>query len=94
MMEKWEAEMLDCDFLKSPHHGSKTSSSVTYLNALTPEIVAVSAGVGNSYGLPKQEILDRYEKINAVIYRTDLQGDLVFVTDGSSIVYDEDYWGE
>ena len=92
ILELWEPEMLDCDFLKSPHHGSKTSSSVAYLNVLTPDIVAVSAGIGNSYGLPKQEILDRYEKIGAEIYRTDILGDLVFVSDGATVYYDEDYW--
>ena len=94
MLETWGSDMLDCDFLKSPHHGSKTSSSVAYLNALTPEIVAVSAGVGNSYGLPKQEILDRYTNVGADIYRTDLQGDLVFITGGETIIYDKDYWGK
>ncbi len=93
MLEKWSPEMLDCDFLKSPHHGSKTSSSVNYLKALTPDIVAISAGVGNSYGLPKQEILDRYDEIGAEIYRTDILGDLVFISDGKTLYYDEDYWG-
>lgn len=93
MIEYWDRELLDCDFLKSPHHGSDTSSSISYLNIITPEIVAISAGIGNSYGLPKQEILDRYEDVNADVYRTDLSGDLVFVSDGATIVYDEDYWG-
>ena len=92
MIETWSAAELDCDFLKSPHHGSKTSSSVSYLNILTPDIVAISAGLGNSYGLPKQEILNRYEAIEADIYRTDLSGDLVFISDGKTITYDEDFW--
>lgn len=87
MLQEFSPYELDCDFLKSGHHGSKTSSGVTFLQTITPEIVAISCGLNNKYNLPKQEILDRYDDVGAVTYRTDFEGDLVYVTDGTTITY-------
>ena len=61
----------DIDVLKVGHHGSNTSSSVEFLNQVLPEISIISVGKDNSYGLPKDKILKRLEKINSKIYRTD-----------------------
>lgn len=87
IMNEFATYELDCDFLKSGHHGSKTSSGVAFLEALTPDIVAISCGAGNKYGLPKSEILERYEDIGAEIHRTDESGSLVYVSDGTTITY-------
>jgi competence protein ComEC len=60
--------------LKSPHHGSRTSSSKDFLAAVAPEAVVISAGKGNSYGVPHPEILERYRAAGARILRTDQNG--------------------
>ena len=73
---------LDCDLLKAGHHGSDTSSSQPFLDAVTPVYAVISCGAGNSYGHPVQEILARYEAMKIGIYRTDLEGSIVFTTTG------------
>lgn len=73
------------DVLKVGHHGSKTSSSQEFLNQTKPKISIIMAGVGNNYGLPKQEILDRLNNIGSKIYRTDENGTITAVSDGNQI---------
>lgn len=75
---------LHSQILKSPHHGSHTSSSARWLEAIAPEVILISAGQGNDYGHPHKEVLARYEKIGAKVYRTDLQGAIMLFTDGQS----------
>ncbi len=60
--------------LKSPHHGSLTSSSEPFLAAVNPKIVIISVGRNNIYGVPHPEVLKKYEKISSLILRTDLDG--------------------
>ena len=74
--------MLDCDLIKVGHHGSDTSSGQAFLNAVTPVYGVISCGKGNTYGHPIQEILLRYEAMNVTIFRTDLEGSIVFTTTG------------
>lgn len=76
-----EASLLDVDILKIPHHGSKTSSSMDFLNAVSPEITLISAGEGNRYHHPTKETLDRIAKTGASIRRTDLEGRIEMVLD-------------
>ncbi len=71
--------------LKSPHHGSNGSSSAAFLEAVSPEIVVVSVGAGNRYGLPHAEILDRYRKAGAAVYRTDLDGAVEISSEGNRL---------
>jgi competence protein ComEC len=61
------------DILKIPHHGSKYSSSVNFLNFLQPRLAVIEVGK-NSYGHPTAEVLSRLAQIGASIYRTDLDG--------------------
>lgn len=76
---------LSSDVLIAGHHGSHTSSSQKFLNAVRPLYVGISCGEGNSYGHPHQEILKRFEKMKCAVLRTDIQGNVVFYTDGESI---------
>ena len=76
---------LDSDVYKIGHHGSKTSSSMYLLNKITPKISVISAGLGNQYGHPHNEVLERLKFINSKVYRTDLQGNIIITTDGGSI---------
>lgn len=72
----------DVDVLKVGHHGSNTSSTEEFLNQVLPEVAIISVGKENSYGLPKEKILKRFEKIGSKIYRTDLDGTIQIVSDG------------
>jgi competence protein ComEC len=60
--------------LKSPHHASDSSSSSRFLKAVNPEIVIISVGKGNRYGLPNNDVLARYSDLGARVYRTDIHG--------------------
>ena len=78
---------LQSDFYKAGHHGSDTSSSDAFLQAVSPKLIAISVGEGNSYGHPVPEMLDAFAAVGATVYRTDLDGSLVFVCDGETITY-------
>ena len=73
------------NLLKVGHHGSNTSSSQNFLNQVKPEYAIIMAGKDNSYGLPKQKILDRLNKIGARIFRTDELGTITVISDGKTI---------
>ncbi len=70
---------------KVGHHGSYTSSTETFLNAVKPQYAVISCGEENDYGHPHTSTLKRLEAVGAQIYRTDTQGTLVFVSDGSTL---------
>lgn len=72
--------------LKAGHHGSGTSSSQAFLDAVGPEITVISAGLDNQYGHPAVDVLDRLEASVGPqnVYRTDLQGTVEFVSDGAT----------
>ncbi|MFC1865275.1 ComEC/Rec2 family competence protein [Chloroflexota bacterium] len=73
----------DVEILKVGHHGSKTASSESFLNFISPEVAVYMAKVDNSYGHPHKETIFALSNINADIYGTDLFGTLVVTTDGS-----------
>lgn len=76
---------LGCDVLKAGHHGSKYATSAAFLDAASPTYVAVSCGADNSYGYPTEAFLDRVQAAGAAVLRTDLDGDLIFLSDGVSV---------
>jgi competence protein ComEC len=78
-------DLLPLVVLKSPHHGSGTSSSAAFLDALRPRVVLVSAGRGNPYGHPRPEVLARYDAVGATVFRTDRDGQIDVSTDGEQI---------
>ncbi|WP_095048626.1 DNA internalization-related competence protein ComEC/Rec2 [Pseudomonas sp. Irchel s3h9] len=61
-------------WLQSPHHGSRSSSSMALLNVLKPESVLISRGHGNSFGHPHPTVLARYRKLGLNIYDSAEQG--------------------
>ncbi|AXY09557.1 S-layer protein [Bacillus thuringiensis LM1212] len=76
---------LKSDILKPGHHGSKTSSSQPFLDAVKPSIAVISAGAGNRYGHPTQETLAKLNAMSVKVYRTDLNGTVIITSDGSNI---------
>jgi len=70
--------------LKSPHHGSKSSSGSAFLNAVDPEAVAVSAGRFNNFGHPSPEVIERYRRRGAEVFRTDEGGAVMIRSNGRS----------
>lgn len=71
------------DILKVGHHGSRTSSSAQFLRAVDPEAAVISAGPGNSYGLPHNITLRKLEYLKVPVYRTDRDGTITITTDGN-----------
>ena len=68
--------------LVAPHHGSRTSSSMAFLEAVGPDKVVISAGWRNRFGFPHDTVLKRYQAIRSRVYRTDEHGAVVLRTDG------------
>ena len=73
------------DVLKVGHHGSRESSSDNFLQALCPSYAVISCGYDNSYGHPHAETLETLEKYNVTCYRSDLNGTIRAVSDGSAV---------
>jgi competence protein ComEC len=65
---------LQADFLKVPHHGSKTSSSRPFLLKVRPKLAFISVGRHNWFHHPDRTVLDRYRSLHATILRTDRDG--------------------
>ena len=78
---------LKADVLKAGHHGSSTSTSDAFLAAVNPDYAVISCGKDNSYGHPHQETMDKLNAADISIFRTDEQGTVVAVSDGSSITW-------
>lgn len=76
---------IKCDVLKVGHHGSDSSSSSNFLKKIEPSYAVISCGLHNSYGHPTDDVLKRLDDRNIDVYRTDLQGTIVFTSDGSNI---------
>ena len=64
------------DVLKAGHHGSRTSSSIEFINEIKPKYSLISVGKNNRYGHPNKEVLDNLD--NSKIYRTDIDGSIMF----------------
>ena len=68
---------IDSDYLKIPHHGSKTSTTEEFLQNTSPLMAFISLGIDNSYGHPHEEVISRLEKRNIKYYRTDELGTIL-----------------
>ncbi len=89
IMERAETEIVELagaelksTVLIAPHHGSKSSSSKLFLDAVQPEYVVISAGSENKFGFPHPAIISRYKQLNYNILRTDNHGAITMLSDG------------
>jgi len=78
-------DAFDTDVLQAGHHGSRTSSSDEFLDAVSPMCVIISCGADNDYGHPHSETLDKYAERDISVYRTDLEDDILILSDGNTV---------
>ena len=67
------------------HHGSRYSTTPSFLSAVNPRIAVISVGASNSYGHPGPETLSRLDKAGVKVYRTDQNGTVVVSTQGKDL---------
>lgn len=84
LVELDSGEQLHAQVLVVGHHGSNTSSTAPFLDAVSPEVAIISAGFNNQYGHPHDEVLQRLRFRAIEVYRTDLDGTIEVRTDGTS----------
>ena len=74
------------DILKCGHHGSRSSTTEDFLDAVSPEYAVISCGIDNSYGHPHKETLEKLNNRNIKILRTDKQGDIIIKVINNEII--------
>lgn len=87
-VEQWliqSGQVLDADLIKAGHHGSATSCSEAFLQAVDPSIAVISCGRNNDHGHPESAVLKRLLARDITVYRTDHDGTVVLTTDGDAI---------
>lgn len=82
-----DKRLLKSDVLKVGHHGSVTSTTQDFLDAVNPSVAVISLGAENTYGHPHKEISERLESKKIKTYRTDLHGNIIAISDGQSISF-------
>ena len=70
---------LQADIIKVAHHGSKTSSTLNFLELVKPKIALIGVGENNNFGHPNDAVLKRIKDLGAHIYRTDQMGEISIV---------------
>lgn len=78
---------LHSDVLKLGHHGSRTSSSILWLEKVDPEIAIISVDKGNKYGHPHKELLERLSGLKIPFLSTADRGNIIFKSDGVNLAY-------
>ncbi len=77
-------DQLRADLLKVGHHGSRTSSSEAFLDAVRPSVAMITTGIRNRYGHPAPETTVRLQQRGIRVFRSDLHGAIVWESDGTS----------
>lgn len=78
-------EDIKSDVLKVAHHGSSYSSTDVFLDKVKPYYAVISVGKNNIYNHPSNKTLEKLNKRNIKVYRTDLDGTIVFISDGENL---------
>ena len=84
ILDEYQKIALTSTVLKVGHHGSRTSSSADFVEAVTPSFALISDGKDNNYGHPHQDTLDTLASFGAKIFRTDLLGTIIMKSDGEN----------
>lgn len=80
-----QAGELDADIYQAGHHGSDTSSTEPFLDAVDPEYAVISSDYDSQYGHPNAEVLERFDEYEITTYWTGVHNTTVMTTDGESI---------
>lgn len=89
--EKSEQDMLasgidlKCDLIKIGHHGSTSSTTEEFLNAVNPKYAVISVGKDNKHNLPDGRVMNMLKNYNIPVYRTDESGTIIVTSDGNKI---------
>ena len=78
---------LKSTLLKVAHHGSYTSSTAEFMSAVNPDYAIISVGKDNEYGHPHDVALERIAQYCPVIYRTDINGEIICSSDGAALSF-------
>lgn len=78
---------ISADVYKVNHHGSASSTSQAFLDAVNPTYAVISCGKNNDYGHPTKEVLDKLKAKNVSVFRTDEQGTVTVTSDGSNLTW-------
>ena len=73
--------------IKLGHHGSSTSNTEDYIEAVDPEYAVIMLGADNKYGHPHKEVISLMEDKGITVYRTDLDGTIVAISDGKEVYF-------
>lgn len=76
------ANILNSTILKVAHHGSKTSSTIEFINAVNPKYALIGVGKNNKFGHPSDITISNLQSMNVQIYRTDQMGEIMIKTNG------------
>lgn len=85
LLSQFDINTLDCDILKVGHHGSDTSTCDEWIAALSPDFAVISCQFGNEYGHPNHTVLRRLQNAGAEICRTDKDGSVLLVSNGTGV---------
>lgn len=80
---------VDAEVYRIGHHGSVTSTGKEFIDAVNPEYVVISCGLGNKHKHPDEEVVSMLEEMQLPLYRTDESGTIVMTTDGENIEFDK-----
>ncbi len=85
ILETNNLELLNSTALKIAHHGSKTSSTIDFLNAVKPKFALIGVGKNNTFGHPSNITLENLKSMNVNTYRTDKFGEIIINTNGKKV---------
>ena len=85
LVNRW-GRALESSVLLAPHHGSRTSNSMAFLQAVAPRTVVVSCGYKNRFHFPHDQVLERYRRLGAAVYTTARDGAVNLATDGRRLI--------
>jgi competence protein ComEC len=83
LVESFLDDELQSDVLLVSHHGSRSSTTAEFLDAVSPSVAVIPVGLNNQYGHPHDEVMQRLRFRGIAIHRTDLDGTVEMVTDGT-----------
>lgn len=85
MLNAYNKNDIGCDVIKVGHHGSSSSSTKEFINAVMPLYAIISCGKNNTYGHPSSAVVSRLQAAGARILRTDKDGTIIIQSDGKNI---------